>query len=143
MVIPIQNALTTGDKLAGVLTKRPLIAPGVAYVAVMRVEPGVIKQKLNFYTIVFGRQDCKEPTPEMNQICDDLVECGIDAMFTRNPLQAAIRKYFRVSISSALMCAFNVNMGGMIENIECRKLFVEMGNDLKALAEAIGAPFTD
>ena len=31
------------------------MATGVAYVAVMRLEPGVIKQKLNFYTIVFGR----------------------------------------------------------------------------------------
>ncbi|MDO5416361.1 MAG: 2-dehydropantoate 2-reductase N-terminal domain-containing protein [Lachnospiraceae bacterium] len=143
IVIPIQNSLNTGERLAEVLTKKPMIAPGVAYVAVMRMEPGVIKQKLNFYTIVFGRLDCGKPTPEMEQVCADLIDGGIDAMLTENPLQAGIRKFFRVSIGSALMCAFNVNSGGIAANPECRKLFVMMGNELKQIAEAIGAPFTD
>ena len=143
LVIPIQNALTAGERLRNALTKKPMVATGVAYVAVMRLEPGVIKQKLNFYTIVFGRVDNGEPTPVMEQVCADLIESGIDGMLTNNPLQAGIRKFFRVSICSALMCAFNVNQGGLVADPECRKLFVMMGQELMQIAEAIGAPFED
>lgn len=144
IVIPIENALTTGERLAEVLKDTgAIVAPGVAYVAVMRVKPGVIRQKLNFYTIVFGRQDRGEPTEMMQQICEDLISAGIDGMLTTNPLQAGIRKFFRVSISSGLMCAFNVNSNGVCSDPECRKLFNMMGHDLMDLAAAIGAPFED
>lgn len=144
VVIPIENALTTGERLAEVLKDTgAMVAPGVAYVAVMRVKPGVIRQKLNFYTIVFGRQDRGEPTETMQQICEDLISAGIDGMLTRNPLQAGIRKFFRVSITSGLMCAFNVNANGICASPECRKLFSMMGRDLMDLAAATGAPFED
>ena len=144
IVIPIENALTTGERLAEVLKDTgAIVAPGVAYVAVMRVKPGVIRQKLNFYTIVFGRQDRGEPTEMMQQICEDLISAGIDGMLTTNPLQAGIRKFFRGSISSGLMCAFNVNSNGVCSDPECRKLFNMMGHDLMDLAAAIGAPFED
>ena len=143
LVIPIQNALTAGERLQKALSKKPMVATGVAYVAVMRVEPGVIKQKLNFYTIVFGRVDNGEPTPVMKQVCEDLIESGIDGMLTNNPLQAGLRKFFRVSICSGLMCAFNVNAGELVASPECRRLFVQMGKELLQIAEAIGAPFED
>lgn len=144
IVIPIENALTTGERLAEVLNDTgAMVAPGVAYVAVMRVKPGVIRQKLNFYTIVFGRQDRGEPTAAMHQVCEDLISAGIDGMLTNDPLQAGIRKFFRVSISSGLMCAFNVNINGICASPECRKLYRMMGEDLMALAAAIGAPFED
>ena len=143
LVIPIQNALTAGERLRDALTKRPTVATGVAYVAVMRLEPGVIKQKLNFYTIVFGRVDNGEPTPVMEQVCADLIDCGIDGMLTNNPLQAGIRKFFRVSILSGLECAYNLDAGGVTANPECRALFKKMGMELMQIAEAIGAPFED
>lgn len=143
LVIPIQNALTAGERLRDALTKKPIVATGVAYVAVMRVEPGVIKQKLNFYTIVFGRVDNGEPTPIMKQVCTDLIDSGIDGMLTTNPLQAGIRKFFRVSILSGLECAYNLNAGGVVASPECRMLFKKMGEELMQIAEAIGAPFED
>lgn len=105
--------------------------------------PGVIKQKLNFYTIVFGRVDNGEPTPVMEQVCADLIDCGIDGMLTNNPLQAGIRKFFRVSILSGLECAYNLDAGGVTANPECRALFKKMGMELMQIAEAIGAPFED
>lgn len=143
LLIPVLNSLTAGQRLDDALNGQGMVAPGIAYVAVARKEEGVIQQQLNFYTIVFGRLDKKEPTPMMLSVKADLAASGIDAIISEDSLQAALRKFFRVSLLSTLECAYNCSAGGIAESPERMKLFEAMGRELLQISNAIGKPLDE
>lgn len=140
LVIPIMNSLTAGSRLAAALGKQAVIAPGIAYVAVKRIEAALIQQQLNFYTIVFGKFDKTDANQSMYDTQEDLINSGIDAILSDDYLQASLRKFFRVSILSALECAYNCGAGGIAESPERMTLFEEMGKELLQLSASIGSP---
>ena len=142
VIFTVANSLDAGAILEEHMKTKCSIVSGVVYVPVVRLEPGHIKQKLDFYHMVLGMRNGEKPREELYQIQKDFKETGANVYIKPNPVKNALRKFFRVSGLSALCCYYNTTIGEVRSTEEGRQLFNELTQELVSIAEAMGDPFT-
>lgn len=141
IVLPLLNALCIGDTIASQLTAKPTVLEGVAYVACERVEPNKVRQKLDFFDIVFGMRVGHDAIPELELIKADLIASSAGAVIEANMLQAALRKFVRVSAGSAALIYYDCTVGGVVSDPERMKYFEALCQEIVDVAQAAGCPF--
>lgn len=141
IVLPLLNAIRFGDKIAAGLTAKPIVLEGVAYVACDRVAPGNVKQKLDFFDIVFGMRQGHEQIPELEQMQQDFVDSSASATISPNMLQSALRKFVRVSTISAVLVYYGGTCGDIASSPERLDFLGDLSREVVAIAEASGCPF--
>lgn len=141
IVVPIANSLDMGSAIADNLEKKSTVTGGVAYIVAERTHPGRIAPNVDFYKIVVGMRD-GSPVPEaLHQMQKDFAEAGIEVLFRDHPVKSALRKFFRVSLYSAVCCYYDSTVGPIREDPAGRKLFKDLSRELLDIAEAMGVPF--
>ncbi|CAH0354238.1 2-dehydropantoate 2-reductase [Sphingobium sp. CECT 9361] len=141
VVLPLLNALRIGDTIAAKMSKEAQILEGVAYVACERLGPGHVRQKLDFFDIVAGVRHGHDPIPELEQIKTDLVESSADAKIVPNMLQAALRKFVRVSAVSAVLVYYGGTVGDIVTHPERMGYLKALSQEIIDIANAAGCPF--
>lgn len=141
VVLPLLNALRIGDTIASKMTKEAQILEGVAYVACERLGPGNVRQKLDFFDIVFGMRRGHDPIALLEQIKTDLVESSASATIAPDMLQSALRKFVRVSAVSAVLVYYGGTVGDIVTNSERMDYLKALSQEIIDIAEAAGCPF--
>lgn len=142
LLFTVANALDAGAELGKYMKSKVDIVSGVVYVPVVRLEPGHIKQKMEFYNMVLGMRGGVEPREELYQIQKDFQETGAKVLLRPNPVKNALRKFFRVSTISAVCCYYDATCGEVRSTEEGIKLFKDLSMELVAICEAMGDPLT-
>lgn len=142
LVLPILNSLNMGEIIAEKMKQKAVFLSGVAYVAVFRESPGVVRQKLPFYRVVFGPID-GQLTKVMWKVRQDMLDAGMASELIKDPVQGALRKFIRVSTSSAVQAYFNTNAGGIRDNPERLDFKIRLASEIIDIANARGTPFED
>jgi 2-dehydropantoate 2-reductase len=131
-----------GEIIAEKMKNKAIFLSGVAYVAVFRESPGVVRQKLPFYRVVFGPID-GQLTKIMWKVRQDMLDAGMASELIKDPVQGALRKFIRVSTSSAVQAYFNTNAGGIRDNPERLDFKIRLASEIIDIANARGTPFED
>lgn len=142
IIFTVANSFDAGAILEEHMKTKCSIVSGVVYVPVVRLEPGHIKQKLDFYNMVLGMRKGDPVRDELYQIKKDFEETGAKVYIKPNPVKNALRKFFRVSGLSAVSCYYNATIGEVRSTKEGVQLFKELTQELVDIAEAMGDPFT-
>lgn len=141
LIFTVSNSLDLGSIIEKKMTVKCTIVGGVAYIAVVRDKPGFIRQKLGFYNIVLGMRNNEPVREELYQIQKDFNETGAKVLIRDNPVKSALRKFFRVSVISAVGCYYDTTVGDIRDKPERLELFKELSQELMQIAEAMGDPF--
>ncbi len=142
IVLPLQNAVNMGQRIKDMMSVEAKFASGVAYVPVVQIGRGVIKQKLPFYRVVFGPLD-GEITKKVWKVRQDMIDAGMAAEVEKDPVTASLRKYVRVATISGVCVYYDDTVGVIRENPEALELFKDLCNEIIEITEARGEPFYD
>lgn len=141
IIMPVSNSLTISDHIEEKLSVKCTILGGVAYIAVVRDKPGYIRQKLDFYNIVVGMRNDEPIREELHQIKEDFEETGARFFITKNAVKSSLRKFFRVSVISAVGCYYDATVGEIREVPERLEFFKDLTQELFGIGDAMGDPF--
>lgn len=142
VVLPLENALDFGAVVQAKMKTPCVMCSGEAYVAVVQLGPGVIKQKLPFYRVIFAPRDGVR-TKRLWKVRQDMLDAGMASELDTDPIKIGLRKFVRVSTLSAICCYFDVTLGAIRENQEIFDMFVALCGEICQIAEARGNPFED
>lgn len=141
IIVPISNSLDMGGIMAEKLEKKATVTGGVAYIIVERESPGHIVHNVDFFKIVLGMRDGSPVPEQLKNMEKDFADAGIEILFRDHPVKSALRKFFRVSVFSAVCCYYDSTIGPIRENPAGVKLFRDLTQELMDIAEAMGVPF--
>lgn len=140
VVIPVLNIFGTGaamqEELPGCY-----VTDGCIYVSADREAPGRIVQHGPILRILFGARKGQEERKILDDIAEDLNECGITGINSRNIERDALGKFSYVSPAGAAGLYYHGVARDFMHEGEKRDLFVEMIREIEKLAEAMGFPF--
>ncbi|MCG7632936.1 2-dehydropantoate 2-reductase [Gordonia McavH-238-E] len=140
VILSLINALNVGDRIEAGMDRDVQIAEGVAYVAVGLSSPGVVKQKLNLFTVVLGARH-KHPMPAgVERIAADLTDVGLTVEISDDMLRSGLRKFIRVSTLSAAEVYYDGYAGDVRGSSESMQYLRDLGNELMQIGDAAGVP---
>jgi 2-dehydropantoate 2-reductase len=142
MILPIINSVNIWESIAAQMARKPVVLGGAAYVVAVREAPGVVRQRLPFFRIVFGPMDGKL-TPDMWKVRQDLLDAGLACELIGDPIQGALRKFVRVSTVSAVQAYYDCDLGGIREHPARTRLLIDLAEELVQIANVRGTPFAD
>lgn len=142
IVIPILNVVGTGSVLQPKLPQS-LVTDGCMYIAAEIKAPGTIHMSGDLFRVVFGPRTPSEYRPELEQVAQDLTDCGIEAILSENIQRDAWMKFSVVSPMAACGIFHNIKVGDMQHPGPMRDDFVAFVHELGAVAAAMGIPLVD
>lgn len=142
IVIPILNLYGTGGRLQPELAPA-LVTDGCIYIAAEIKAPGTIHMSGDIFRVVFGPRMPEEYRPELEQVAQDLNECGVEAILSDNIQRDAWMKFSVVSPMAACGIFHDVKVGAMQHPGPIRDDFAAFVNEIGALAAAMGFPLGD
>lgn len=141
VIYPVSNALDLGSAIAEKMTTQATVLGGVVYIVSERPQPGYIHQKSKFYELVAGMRDGAPLDPAVLQMQADFNAAGASFHIAANPVKAALRKFFRVSVVSAVTCYYDTTAGPIQEDPEKLDMLKGLIQELSDIAKAMGDPF--
>lgn len=112
IVIPILNVVGTGGAMQPRLPQS-LVTDGCVYIAAEIKAPGVVHMSGDIFRVVFGPRTPEEYRPELEQVAQDLNECGVEAILSDNIQRDAWMKFSVVSPMAACGIFHDVKVGAM------------------------------
>ena len=100
IVIPILNVVGTGGAMQPKLPQS-LVTDGCVYIAAEIKAPGVVHMSGDIFRVVFGPRTPEEYRPELEQVAQDLNDCGVEAILSENIQRDAWMKFSVVSSMAA------------------------------------------
>lgn len=137
IVIPILNVVGTGGAMQPRLPQS-LVTDGCVYIAAEIKAPGVVHMSGDIFRVVFGPRTPEEYRPELEQVAQDLNECGVEAILSDNIQRDAWMKFSVVSPMAACGIFHDVKVGAMQHPGPIRDDFAAFVNEIGALAAAHG-----
>ena len=142
IVIPILNVVGTGGRLQPKLPQS-LVTDGCMYIAAEIKAPGTIHMSGDLFRVVFGPRTPAEYRPELEQVAQDLSDCGIESILSENIQRDAWMKFSVVSPMAACGIFHNIKVGYMQHPGPMRDDFVAFVHEIGAVAAAMGIPLAD
>ena len=142
IVIPILNVVGTGSVLQPKLPQS-LVTDGCMYIAAEIKAPGTIHMSGDLFRVVFGPRTPAEYRPELEQVAQDLSDCGIESILSENIQRDAWMKFSVVSPMAACGIFHNIKVGDMQHPGPMRDDFVAFVHEIGAVAAAMGIPLAD
>lgn len=137
-VITFQNGVDALERLEPILG-RDAIAPGLAQIAVVISEPGVIKHTSQFALMRFGRPD-GEADPALRAFEDAATQAGLDAALSDNIERDLWVKFTFLAALAGLTAATRKPIGPLLRDPDTRALFFELMKEIVAVGRAKGVP---
>ncbi|UWG96610.1 2-dehydropantoate 2-reductase [Dehalobacter sp. DCM] len=141
VVIPVLNIYGTGSRMQERLPDL-LVTDGCIYIAAEIKEPGTILQKGDIFRVVFGVRQPEEHRPVLQQVAQDLEECGIRAILSENIRRDALQKFSYISPMAACGAYYDIDAGAAQQPGEVRETFIALTREIEALAQAMDIHFT-
>lgn len=140
VVIPILNIYGTGGKLQQMLPEL-LVTDGCIYISANITGPGTIKMHGEIFRIFFGVRDPSEFRPVLNQIETDLNDSHILGVLSVDIRKDALQKFSYVSAMAACGLYYHVEAGSVQQPGEIRDTFINLLQEIQALALAMDIRF--
>ena len=157
VIIPILNIYGTGGRIQSHFPDN-LVTDGCMYIASEIAEPGVILMKGYILRVVFGLRRVDREAGAgtvsgatfglcdyhiLEEICDDLIDSGIEGILSDNIERDALLKFSYVSPQSACGTYYDVPTGPMQQPGEIRDCFIVLIREIEKLAGAMGIDFEE
>lgn len=148
VVIPVLNIYGTGRKLQEKLPN-VTVTDGCIYIAAEIKAPGVILMSGKIFRVVFG---FRKDTPEavrmaaetvLKEVERDLLEVGIEPLFSEQIEKDALQKFSFVSPMAAMGACFDVQAAAIQKEGEMRNMFVSLVREIKILSDAMQVSLPD
>jgi 2-dehydropantoate 2-reductase len=139
-VVTLQNGVEAPDIVARHVG-RAHVAGGVAYVAAVVEQPGVIRHTaLN--RLIFGELDGR-PSSRLGALREALVASGVEAFVSPHITVDLWSKFVRLSVFSSLTTVTRSPIGVLRSDPELLALLEEAVQESLAVGRALGVPLTD
>jgi 2-dehydropantoate 2-reductase len=135
-VISLQNGVTAEETLARVLGPQHVLG-GIAQIAAVIAEPGVIRHTGNFARLVFGELD---GLPSWRQECllSACIGAGIEAAVSPEITVEIWRKFVFLAPLAGAACVYRCSAGELLAMSERRRTFEALVAEAVAVGEAKG-----
>ncbi len=135
-VVTFQNGVDAPERLQPILG-RDAIAPGLAQIAVVISEPGVIRHTSQFALMRFGRFDGRAD-PALAAFAEAATRAGIDAALSDNIERDLWVKFTFLAALAGLTAATRKPIGPLLRDPDTRALFHELMKEIVAVGRAKG-----
>lgn len=136
VIIPILNVYGTGRLLSERLPG-PLVTDGCIYIAAEIESPGCVVQKGDIFRVVYGVRDKKDERPILGKVAGDLVECGIEGIWSDNISKDGLQKFSLISPMAACGAFYDVRIGAVQTPGKERETFSALVEEIAALGRAM------
>jgi 2-dehydropantoate 2-reductase len=140
-VVSFQNGVVAVDTLLPILGKEHVMG-GVANIAALIEEPGVIRHNGNMASLFYGELDNK-PSPRTKALNDACVKAGINGGVVDNIQKAIWEKYVRLVTLSAMTSLTRMPAGPIRSDPDTRALTQQVMEEVIAIGRAKGIRFDD
>lgn len=137
VVIPILNIYGAGSWLQEQLPES-LVTDGCIYISANREGPGQIFMHGEIFRIIFGTRTREEYRPVLQEIAEELRECGIEAVCSENIRRDALLKFSYVSPAGVCGLWYGAPAAAMQREGEQRDFFCALVREIGRLSEAMG-----
>jgi 2-dehydropantoate 2-reductase len=138
-VVSFQNGVVAVDTLVAVLGK-PHVMGGVANIAALIEEPGVIRHNGTMANLFFGELDGK-PSARATGLLAECRKAGINAEIVADVHFAIWEKFTRLVTMSAITALTRLPIGPIREDPDTRELMRQIMQEVLAIGRAKGANF--
>lgn len=135
-VVSFQNGVVAVDTLLPVLGKEHVIG-GVANIAALIEEPGVIRHNGNMASLFFGELDGK-PSARSQAFLDACTKAGIKAELVGDIQKAIWEKFVRLVTLSAMTSLTRIPVGPIRSDPDTRALLQTVMEEIVAIGRAKG-----
>jgi 2-dehydropantoate 2-reductase len=137
VVVPLQNGVESTEILTGVVG-RPHVAGGVAYVAAVVTEPGVIRHTAMDH-LIFGELDGAK-TPRLERLLDACRSAGFEATLSAQIESDIWSKFVRLCVFSGMTAVTRSPIGTLRDDPEIFAMMQAACLEGMAVARAKGVP---
>jgi len=135
-VITLQNGVDSVERLEPILG-RDTVVGGIAYIATVIAEPGVISQTSDFAQMRCGRVDGK-PDARLTAFADAATKAGIDIAISDTVEVDRWKKFIFLSSMAGMTSATREPLGKILEDPDTRTMFRALIAEVVAVARAKG-----
>lgn len=140
-IISFQNGVDAEDKLIAAFGRERVLG-GVANIAALIEEPGVIRHNGAMAMLQFGELDGHR-TARVTALEDACKRAGIDARVPNNINEAIWQKFVFLASLSAMTTLTRLPLGPLREDPDTRRLFRQLAEEVVAIARARGVRLAD
>lgn len=140
-LITVQNGVDSVERLAPILGADRVVG-GIAFIATVIEQPGVIKHTSRFATIRFGRADRKPDAP-LSAFAEACQKAGLDVALSDDILVDLWRKFTFLVTMSAATAATRKGIGEVLGDAETRDFFLRVMAEVIAVGRAKGVNLPD
>ena len=138
-IISLQNGILAEDKLKEAYSEIYVIG-GVANIAALIEEPGVIRHNGNMASLVFGELD-NSPSERTQLLFNACNAANIKVEIPKDINRAIWEKYIRLVTMSAMTTLCRMPIGPIRSNDETRNLLIQILSEIINVAKAKGLAF--
>lgn len=142
VVIPILNIYGTGGRLQEQLPGI-LVTDGCIYISANLEGPGQLLMHGQIFRIVFGVRKKEEYRPVLEQVVQELKECGIEGILSEDIRRDALVKFSYVSPAGVCGLWYQAPAAAMQQPGEARERFCSLVDEISRLGEAMGITFQE
>ena len=135
-VITLQNGVDSVERVAPILGADKVVG-GVAYIATVIAEPGVIRHTSSFATMHFGRAD-KKPDPALETFAAAGKAAGCDIALSKDIEVERWEKFVFLTAMAGATASRRSSIGPIIANTEGRDFFRALMEEARAAGKAKG-----
>ena len=135
-VITLQNGVDSVERVGPILGVDKVVG-GVAYIATVIAEPGVIKQTSQFATMHFGRAD-KKPDAALDAFAAAGKAAGCDIALSKDIEVERWEKFVFLTAMAGTTASRRSAIGPIIANAEGREFFRALMEEARAVGKAKG-----
>lgn len=140
VVIPILNGFGIGGSIQPELPG-VLVTDGCIYIAAEIKAPGTILMSGAALKVFFGVRKAEDYRPVLEEIAQDLKDCGIEGGVSENIQRDALQKFSFVSPMAACGLYYDVKAASMHKDGVERETFVALVKEVEGLAKAMDITF--
>ncbi len=144
-VITLQNGIDSVERVAPILGADHTVG-GVAYIATVIAEPGVIKHTSQFATMHFGRADM-QPDATLTAFAEAGKAAKLDIALSKNIQAERWEKFIFLTAMAGTTASRRSSIGPLIATPEGRDFFRSLMEEARAVGKAsgvdVGADYVD
>ena len=140
-IISFQNGIIAEQQIQAAYPEGHAMG-GVANIAALIEEPGVIRHNGNMASLIFGELDNK-PSERVEDLLSSCQAAGIDAAIPVDINRAIWEKYIRLVTMSAMTTLCRMPIGPIREDVDTRYLLTQILSEIIEIAKAKNIQFDD
>ncbi|MDG2202914.1 MAG: 2-dehydropantoate 2-reductase [Burkholderiales bacterium] len=140
-IISFQNGIIAEQQIQATYPEGHAMG-GVANIAALIEEPGVIRHNGNMASLIFGELDNK-PSERVQDLLSSCQAAGIDAAIPVDINRAIWEKYIRLVTMSAMTTLCRMPIGPIREDVDTRYLLTQILSEIIEIAKAKNIQFDD